>query len=178
MTSFDWVVVCIVGLSTLFAFVRGVIREVIALIAWVLGLVFAIAFAPIVGAMLPDIAGHPALRYVIAFVLILIVALLIGVLIAWPLSKVVRAAGLGFVDRFLGLIFGFARGVVFMLAFVFIAGLTLLPQTVWWQRSAFVPPLVAGVYALRPHLPPELADRLDYSPGGVAPKISPGVQQV
>ena len=41
MTSFDLLVLAIVGLSTLFAFVRGVIREVIALIAWVVGIVAA-----------------------------------------------------------------------------------------------------------------------------------------
>ena len=60
-----------------------------------------------------------------------------------------------------------------MLAFVFVAGLTPLPRTAWWQGAALVPPLVAGVYALRPHLPAELAGRLDYSPGGVAPKVAP-----
>jgi membrane protein required for colicin V production len=173
MTSFDWVVVCIVGLSTLFAFFRGVIRELIALIAWVMGVVGALLFAPIVGSMLPDIPGHPLLRYVIAFALIVIAALLLGALVAWPLSKAVRAAGLGFVDRFLGSIFGFVRGIVFMLAFVFVAGLTPLPRMLWWQSSALVPPLVAGVYALRSHLPAELAGHLDYSPGRVAPKTPP-----
>lgn len=173
MTSFDWVVVCIVGLSTLFAFFRGVIRELIALVAWVLGLVGALLFAPIAGSLLPEIPGHPALRYVIAFALIVIAALLAGALVAWPLSKAVRAAGLGFVDRFLGSIFGFVRGVVFMLAFVFVAGLTPLPRMHWWQSSALVPPLVAGVYALRPHLPAVLAGHLDYSPGRAAPKSAP-----
>ncbi len=177
MTSFDWVVLFIVGLSTLFAFFRGVIREVIALLAWVLGFIGAVAFTPVVGAMLPDIAGHPSVRYVIAFALILIAALLLGALIAWPLSKAVRAAGLGFVDRFLGSIFGLARGIVLMLVFVVAAGLTGLPRTGWWQRSALVPPLVAGVFALRPHLPPELAGRLDYSPDGARPKVAPAEQQ-
>jgi membrane protein required for colicin V production len=173
MTSFDWIVLLIVGLSTLLAFFRGVIRELIALIAWVLGLVAGIAFAPSLGQMLPQIAGHPAVPYVIAFALILIAALLVGALIAGPLSKAVRAAGLGFVDRFLGSVFGFVRGIVLMLAFVLIAGLTPLPRTIWWQTSAFVPPLVAGVVVLRPHLPRELAGRLDYSPSGVVPKSAP-----
>lgn len=173
MTSFDWIVLCIVGLSTLFAFFRGVIRELIALIAWVVGLIGAVAFTPIVGAMLPQIGGYPAIRYVIAFALILIVALLAGALIAWPLSKAVRAAGLGFVDRFLGSVFGLVRGIFFVLAFVLLAGLTTLPRTAWWQSSALVPPLVAGVFAMRPHLPAELAGRLDYSPGGAVPKTAP-----
>jgi len=177
MTTFDWAVVCIVGLSTLFAFFRGVIRELVALIAWVLGVVCAIAFTPVVGGMLPDIFGHPAIRYVIAFTLILIAALLLGALVAWPLSKAVRAAGLGFVDRFLGSVFGLVRGIVLMLVFVFVAGLTPLPRTPWWQDAALVPPLVAGVYALRPHLPAEIARRLDYSPGGVPPGAAPAEQK-
>jgi membrane protein required for colicin V production len=166
MTTFDWVVLAVVALSTLFAFVRGVIRELIALIAWVLGIVAALLYAPALAAMLPDFGGHPALRYVIAFALVVIGALLAGALVAWPLSKAVRAAGLGFVDRFLGSIFGLVRGIVLMLAFVLVAGFTGLPRTAWWQQSALVPPLVAGVFALRPHLPSEIAGRLDYSPHG------------
>ncbi|HEX6138224.1 MAG TPA: CvpA family protein [Casimicrobiaceae bacterium] len=173
MTSFDWVVLFVIALSTLLAFFRGVIRELIALVAWVTGFVGAIAFTPVVGAMLPDLAGHPSVRYIVAFALIVIAALLAGALIAWPLSAAVRAAGLGFVDRFLGSIFGFARGIVLILVFVVAAGLTGLPQTAWWQRSALAPPFVAGVFALRPHLPAELAGRLDYSPGGARPRAAP-----
>jgi membrane protein required for colicin V production len=173
MTSFDWVVLCIVGLSTLFALLRGVIRELIALVAWIVGLVGAVAFTPTLGAMLPDIAEQPAVRYVVAFALIVIAALLVGALIAWPLSKAVRAAGLGFVDRFLGSLFGLARGIALILAFVLVAGLTPLPRTDWWQRAVLVPPLVAAVFALRPHLPADLARRLDYSPGRTSPKVAP-----
>ena len=178
MMSFDWAAVCIVGLSTLFAFFRGVIREVIALIAWIVGVVAAIALAPVLGAMLPDIGGHVAIRYLIAFTLILVAALLIGALIAWPLAKAVRAVGLGFVDRFLGSIFGFARGIVLLLAFVFVAGLTALPRTTWWQDSALIPPLIAGVQALGPALSAELSGRLDYSPGAGTPKPAPVLHQV
>jgi membrane protein required for colicin V production len=170
MTTFDWVVVSIVALSTLLAFFRGVVRELVALIAWVAGVVLALAYAPTLASMLPDFGAHPALRYAIAFALLVIAALLAGALVAWPVAKAVRAAGLGFADRFLGSIFGFVRGIVLMLALVFVAGFTTLPRSAWWQDSALVPPLVAGVFALRPHLPPELAGRLDYSPGGVAPR--------
>jgi membrane protein required for colicin V production len=177
MTTFDWMVVAVVTLSTLFAFVRGVIRELIALIAWVLGVIAALLYAPALAAMLPGLDGHVVLRYVIAFALVLIAALLAGALVAWPLSKAVRAAGLGFVDRFLGSIFGLARGVVLMLAFVLVAGFTTLPRSGWWQQSALVPPLVAGVYALRPHLPAEIAGRLDYSPRGGG-RHAPKAQEV
>jgi membrane protein required for colicin V production len=173
MTTFDWLVVSVIALSTLLAFFRGVVRELVAVIAWVLGVIGAIMFSPVLGAMLPDIPAYPAVPYIVAFALIIIAALLVGALIAWPLSKAIRAAGLGFVDRFLGSIFGFVRGAAFVLAFVLVAGLTPLPRTIWWQASALVPPLIAGVMALKSYLPAELPGRLDYSPGGERRNVSP-----
>src|SRR5689334_21994400 len=96
MTTFDWIVLLAVGLSTLFAFFRGVGRELIAMVAWILGFVGAILYAPVLGAVLPEVPGYPSLRFVIAFALIIIAALLAGALIAWPLTRVIHAAGLGF----------------------------------------------------------------------------------
>ena len=177
MTWFDWFVLLAIGVSTLLAFVRGVVRELIALIAWIGGFVAAVLFGPALAALLPAMPGHSAVRYLIAFAIIFIGALLAGALVAWPLSKAIRAAGLGFVDRFLGSIFGFVRGIALALALVLVAGLTPLPRTGWWHASALVPPLVAGVHALKPHLPSELAGRLDYSPDGAQPKTAPGEQQ-
>jgi len=166
MTLFDLAIIGVIALSALLAFVRGVIRELIALIAWVVGLVGAIAFTPTVGSWIPDFGGHPVLRYVIAFALILIGALLVGALIAYPLSRAVRVLGLGFVDRFLGSIFGLARGLLIVLAFVLVAGLMALPRADWWQNSMLAPPLVVMALALKPWLPPHWAERLDYSRGG------------
>jgi membrane protein required for colicin V production len=172
MTAFDIGVLIVVGLSTVFAFVRGVIREVIALVAWVVGIVAALAFTPAVGEWLPGSLGGPTVRYVVAFVLILIGALVAGSLVAWPLAKVVRVAGLGFVDRFLGSIFGFARGVLLAVAFVLVAGLTTLPRSGWWQGSLLAGPLVAAALGVAAHLPRAWADALDYSPSGR--KSAPG----
>lgn len=49
MTAFDWAIVGVVALSVLLAFVRGVTRELIALVAWVVGVVAAVTLSPIVG---------------------------------------------------------------------------------------------------------------------------------
>src|SRR6476469_11210661 len=144
MTTFDWVVVLVIGLSTLAAFFRGVVRELIAAVAWVLGLIGAIAFTPVLGTMLPAIPGYPAVPHLVAFALIVIGALLIGALVAWPLTKAVRAAGLGFVDRFLGSILGLARGLLLVIAVVLLAGLSGLPRRGWWQESLLTRPLVAA----------------------------------
>jgi membrane protein required for colicin V production len=88
----------------------------------------------------------------------------------------VRVIGLGFVDRFLGAVFGLARGLVVVLALAVIAGLTTLPRSLWWQNSVFGAPIVAGVEALKPYLPQALAERLDYPPRGAQPRRRHGTQ--
>lgn len=166
MTVFDWAVVGVVLLSVLLAYVRGFTRELIALLAWVLGFFAALAFSPLVGAWIPEFGGNPVLRYIVAFVAIMILAIVLGALVAWPLSTVIRKSGLGFVDRFLGGLFGVARGFVLVLAFVLIAGLTSLPRQDWWQNAALAPPLVAAAMSCAPWLPAEWVQRLDYSREG------------
>ena len=166
MTVFDGVVLGVIALSMLFAFVRGVTRELIALLAWVVGFFAAVAFTPLVGAWLPDFGENAVVRYLVAFVAILLAALLAGALVAWPLGSVIRKAGLGFVDRFLGAVFGIARGLVLVMAFVLIAGLTALPRQDWWQNAALAKPLAVAALSLAPWLPKQWAERLDYSREG------------
>jgi membrane protein required for colicin V production len=169
VNAFDWTIIGVVGLSMLLAFFRGVTRELIALAAWVLGFVAAVALTPLLGGMLPEIGANPVVRYLIAFAVIFLGSLLLGALIAWPLSSAIRKAGLGFVDRFLGAVFGIARGVVLVTAFVLVAGLTTLPRLDWWQNAALAPPFAAAALSLKPWLPPEWAQRLDYSREGRVP---------
>ena len=173
MNTFDWILIAVVGLSMLFAFFRGVTRELIALIAWVLGFVAAVALTPLLGGMLPEMGGNPVIRYLIAFSIVFIGCLVLGALVAWPLASVIHKAGLGFVDRFLCAVFGAARGVVLVVAFVLVAGLTTLPRLDWWQNSALAQPLAVAALGLKPWLPQEWAGRLDYSRAGRAAPEAP-----
>jgi membrane protein required for colicin V production len=166
VTAFDVSVIAVVTLSMLLAYIRGFTRELIALLAWVLGFFAAVAFSPLVGAWLPELGTSPVVRYLVAFVAIFIAALVLGALVAWPLASVIRKSGLGFVDRFLGALFGAARGAVVVVAFVLIAGLTSLPRQDWWQNAALAPPLVAAALSLAPWLPSVWSERLDYSRQG------------
>lgn len=163
MTWFDWMVIAVVALSALTAFARGIVRSLIALVAWVVGLIAAIVWTPALGAMLPQSASYPFVPYLVAFVLIFIAALVAGALIAMPLRAIINAAGLDFVDRSLGAVFGLARGAVLVVAFTLIAGLTTLPAADWWQNSIFAPTLARSALSLAPWLPRKWADELDYS---------------
>jgi membrane protein required for colicin V production len=170
MTGFDVIVLAILFLSTLLAFVRGFVRELISIAAWVIGFVAAITYAGAVAEMLSGLPATPVVRHVIAFALVLVVVLIAGAFVAWMLRSAVHAVGLGFVDRFLGGLFGLARGVLAVMAFVLIAGLTTMPKQDWWQNSLLGAPLAEAALALRPYLPAEWVQRLDYSAPGTPPR--------
>jgi membrane protein required for colicin V production len=169
MTGFDFAVIAVVALSALLAFLRGIVRELIALASWVAAVVLALAFGGTVAAMLPGLDASPAARHVLAFALVLIGVLIAGAALAFLLSRLIRAAGLGSLDRFLGVFFGLARGAAIAVLFVLVAGVTALPRYEWWQNASLVPALVTAALALRPWLPAAWAGRLDYSPAGGKP---------
>jgi membrane protein required for colicin V production len=173
MTGFDIGVLAVIALSTVLAFVRGIVREAIALASWVAAFVLAFAWGDRVTAMLPPFEAAPAARPVLACVLIFVVVLAAGALVAFVLAKALRAIGLGFLDRFLGAAFGAARGLAIALLFVLVAGLTALPRQDWWQNALLAPALATAALALRPWLPATWAERLDYSRAGRRP-VRPG----
>src|SRR5205085_10659300 len=119
--------------------------------------------------MLPMLSDNSTMRYMAGFAIIFLIVILIGALLGWTLSRAIRAAGLGFVDRLLGAVFGMARGVLIVVIGVLLAGLTTLPRPEWWQNALFAPPLVIAALSLRPWLPHALAQRLDYGPDGPKP---------
>ena len=169
MTVLDIAALAVVALSVVLAWARGIIRTLIGTLAWIVGFVAALAFTPAVAAFLPETPEAPYLRSIIAFVAIFIAAIVVGALIAWPLRAVVRKAGLGFVDASLGATFGLLRGLAIVVAFALIAGVAGLAQREWWQNAFLAPSLAAAALALRPWLPADWAERLNFSPEGPPP---------
>ena len=166
MNGFDFALIAIVALSTLFAFARGIVRELIALAAWVVGLVAAFAYAGAVASWFYGLDISAAAKHVIAFALILIAALVGGALVARTLSSAVKAIGLGFVDRLLGAVFGALRGLAVVVLFALAAGMTTLPKQDWWQNAVLARALAEAALSLKPYLPRAWAERLDFSAPG------------
>jgi len=168
MNGFDIAIVAVIVLSALFAFARGIVREMLALATWVLGFVLAIAYSGEFSALFSWVKIAPVGRHALAFVLILILVMIAGAILARSLSGMIRAIGLGFMDRLLGAIFGVARGLIVVVMFALVAGVTTLPRRDWWQNSALGVPLADAALSLKRYLPRAWADRLDFSPAGVS----------
>ena len=162
MTWLDYAVLGVAGLSVVWGVWRGLVRELISLAGWVIAFLAANLFAGPLAERLPQATGSAELRLIAAFVGIFIVSLVLTTLLALLLSKLAKAAGLGGLDRVLGGLFGLARGVLVVIAFALVAGLTSLPQKPAWKQSASGALLARTALALKQALPPAFAERLRY----------------
>ncbi|HZR37774.1 MAG TPA: CvpA family protein [Nevskia sp.] len=139
MAWVDYVFVGIVLLSVLWGALRGFIREALSLAAWVLAFAVALGYGPEFSERLkPTIASDP-LRLIAGYAIPFFGVLLIGGLLIWIISMVVRGAGLAPLDRMLGSAFGLLRGGLIVLALVIVAGFSALGRESWWKQSEIVP---------------------------------------
>jgi len=162
MTAFYYAVLAILGLSVIVSVWRGAVREVLALASWVAAFVAAQTYAAPVAAYLPDSVANVSLRLLGGFIIVFLVVFLVTALLAIVISKLVRAAGLGPVDRGLGAIFGLVRGILVVLTLVLLCGLTAVPRVPAWREAMLSPPLEAVAVSVKLFLPDELSRRISY----------------
>ncbi len=162
MTAFDYAILGAIGASVFLGLWRGVVSEMLALAAWVVGFLAARAYAGHVAPLFGHWLAQPSLRYAAGFATVVVVVLVVVAVARLILSTILRAAGLGAIDRALGAAFGVGRGVLISLLAVLLGGLTALPKEPWWRDAALAPPLETAVIAMKPWLPPEVAKRIRY----------------
>ncbi len=162
MTWLDYGILAVLLLSVLWGIWHGLVREVISLAGWVIAFLLANQFAAPLAKMLPDSLPRPEWHVMIAFVAIFLFMVTVTTLTGVLLSKFVRKAGLGGLDRGLGGLFGLARGWFIALVFALLAGLTTFPLQPAWKDSFFGPSLARAAVYLKTWLPAAFADRLRY----------------
>jgi membrane protein required for colicin V production len=162
MTWVDYAVFGVAAVSILWGAWRGVVREIISLAGWVIAFLAANLFAGPVSAHMPAALQSPQLRVLAAFVAIFVAALIVTTLIGILLSKLVKAVGLGGLDRALGALFGLGRAALVIVALALLAGLTTLPRQQAWKQSLSGEVLARSAVALKAWLPPAFAERLSY----------------
>lgn len=162
MTVFDYVVIAVVGLSILLSVIRGLVREVLALLAWVVAFLAANFFAGPLATLLPDEMSNVEVRLLVGFGAAFVVVLLSMSLLAMFAANLVKNAGLGMEDRVLGGVFGLARGMLVVVVLVLLAGLTALPKQPVWREAVFSKPLESFVGRVKPWLPGGLSQRITY----------------
>jgi len=162
MNWLDYAVLGVFAVSLAVGAWRGLVREVISILGWVIAFLAANLFAGPLGAAMPQAIPTPELRVAAAFIALFVGSLVVTSLLGLLLSKIAKAVGLGALDRALGTLFGAGRGLLIVLAATLLAGLTSAPRQPIWRDSASGPLLAQAALALKPLLPQTFAERLSY----------------
>lgn len=162
MTAFDYAVLGVLAGSLLLGLWRGLVSEVLALAAWVLAFFAARESAVTASALLANRLPDEGLRYAAAFASVFVAVLVVVGIVRLALRKLLAMAGLGVADRFLGGVFGVARALAIVFAFVLLGGMTAMPRQGWWREATLAPPLETAVLAAKPWLPQAVARRVRY----------------
>ncbi len=162
MTVFDYAVLAVVGLSILLSMMRGFVREILALAGWVAAFFVAKTYTLQLVPLLPQAIPTETLKLLAAFVILFLATLLVTSLLAIALSEVFKKVGLGWLDRWLGAVFGLARGVIIVGVLVLLAGLTSVPQDARWRNAMFSAPLEAMVLSVMPWIPQGISRHIHF----------------
>ncbi len=153
MNTLDLIILAVLALSACVGVLRGAAYECVSLGGWVAAFAVAHAFAPWLAAShLQGIASVPV-RAGVAWGACFLATLLAAGILASVARLVLRASGLGLLDRSMGALFGCARGVMLVLAALFAARYTALPQSVAWRASVLIPPAQTALNVVLPQLP-------------------------
>jgi membrane protein required for colicin V production len=162
VTLFDYLVLFVLIASVIISTLRGLVKEILSLLGWVVAFVLANAYGAKLAPLLPSMIPGESLRLIVAFVaLFLGVRILMG-LLSMALGAVITASGLSLADRGLGGLFGLARGIVIVLAGVILCGMTSIPQQALWQDALLSPLAETGARTVKPFLPAAMAQHVKF----------------
>lgn len=141
MVAIDYIIIAIVLVSAVTGLIQGFLREVCALVTWVLAVWLAWKF----GASLEPYLGG-ALRQApyglwagrgIVFIVVLVVGGITGAII----NHYIRLSMFSGLDRLLGFLLGVLRGVVIVGVAMVLAQQVKLDGEGWWKKSRLLPNL-------------------------------------
>jgi membrane protein required for colicin V production len=149
MIAVDYIILAILVISAVMGLIRGLLRESVAVITWVLAIVLAWNFASSLEPYLGGVLSGSPLRIWAARTIIFVGVLLLGGAVAVVLGHYVRVSMFAGMDKFLGFVFGLVRGVVIVGAFTIAVQALRMDEDPSWKRAKLLPYAIGVADALR-----------------------------
>ena len=151
MSALDIFVIVLLGGGAVIGFVRGLVHEMLSLLAWVVAIVMLRLFHTPVSVSLTEAVGGATAAAVLTFVLLFLPSFLFMKLLARSIGKKTRSSMLGPFDRVLGSGFGMLKGLLAVTLFFLLANLatdltygTDEPRPDWMRNARTYPLLNAS----------------------------------
>ena len=150
MQWIDYAIIGIVVISMLISLIRGFIKEILSLVAWVAAFFVATNFYDTFASLI-TFTDDTAVRYAVSLFVLFIGTLMIIGFVNYVITMVLKKTGLSGTDRMLGTAFGAVRGVLIVLIaacglqLAFNYGYFSRMKSEQWYKDAVVLPEVLHV---------------------------------
>lgn len=142
---------------------RGLIKELMSLVAFGLAFLAAIWWGPDLSSIgILNWVKHDYLKLGIAYASLFIATLLAVGILNMALAAMIKSTGLSPADRGLGAVFGLLRGTLLLLILVTIAGYTPLIEEPWWRNAMFSEQMVSVIQQIKHRMPDPINQWLPY----------------
>ncbi|HJP39227.1 MAG: CvpA family protein [Gammaproteobacteria bacterium] len=139
MAIFDYLLIAVFLLSALLGLLRGLVKEALSLLSWILAIWSAVRFGATVAEMIPSLADGSYIEVWVARIIVLLAVLILSGLLTRLIAIVIHQSGLSGTDRVVGMVFGMARGIVVVSLVVLMLDAAGFDQDSWWQESKLIP---------------------------------------
>lgn len=150
LNNLDVIFLIITGISALVGIARGMTKEVLSLVGWILAAAALFYLVPMLNPFMEQYVASKMLSYIVTAMAVLIVFSLIWILTADKLASSVRSSKLSALDRIFGFVFGVARGALIVILIALMLS-TLAPEEskkgifaeslIYKQAEVYVEPL-------------------------------------
>jgi membrane protein required for colicin V production len=156
----DYVFALIILVSIGFAVMKGLVREIVSLVALIAGFVLAAIYYPAPARYLIEYCRTEAVANLLGYVIIFVGCILLGAIVAFVVNRFLKAASIKWVDRLLGGIFGLLRG--WAVCSVLVIALIAFPIREKMMTQSFLAPyILAGARAAVHLVPQGLKNKFD-----------------
>lgn len=149
VTLVDWLIAATIMVSTLISLGRGFVKEALSLMILVAAVVISRLYGAQVATLFIDHISVPSLRLTAAYAGLFAGSMVVGGMVNYLIVQMIRMAGLGGTDRLLGMVFGFARGLLITMVVVGILSKLPLSGDAWWQDSVAIPHVLSAAEKLQ-----------------------------
>lgn len=115
LNNIDIIILIVIGVSALIGLMRGLVKEVLSIVGWVLATLAVIYLLPVLNPVISQYFDSGLIAGVVTALFILIAFLVAWILLTGQVVGKVRTSSLGSLDRMLGLFFGIARAVLLVI---------------------------------------------------------------
>ena len=108
----DWFILVVLTASGLISLARGFTKDFLSLFLWIVAFVAAVSLEFLATPKINEYVGNPEISKILSYVVVFMICIILGGIVIKFIGTLIKWSGASGFDKFLGVLFGLARGSI------------------------------------------------------------------